>query len=381
MGGMGIFYNTHRVYKKLQNHLNSQPIGFPATITGVERRILQSFFTVDEAKTALFISYRFQAPGEILKKAAHLGITKKTLQKQLDNMEKNGALFVNVVQGEKHYAFAPFITGMIEQRISFMDANLYMNTRKYGYLGYGVEYLSTSHPQLRSIPVQSSVSPDMRISHYDDVRQRILDNDGHIAVIPCTCRVGMDALGKPCKATDRRETCLVLGDYADQFIRNDIGRALSREEALGVLAENEKDGLVPQTSNSKEAIYICSCCKCCCGPLEFISFLAKPAGFAKNNFHAVIDKATCQGCGTCAGQCAVEAIDTKDKKAVFIDVDRCLGCGICVTRCPSGALSLAKKSTEYTPPETFSSLLDEIGKDKKGLVGRWVMAGRRVLGF
>lgn len=77
----------------------------------------------------------------------------------------------------------------------------------------------------------------------------------------------------------------------------------------------------------------------------------------------------------------MEAITAMDKKAVSISLNRCIGCGICVTRCPSGALSLMKKPEEYTPPQTFGALLDKINKDKKGFVGRWVTAGRRVIGL
>jgi len=51
--GMGIFVESHKVYKKLQKHLDKQPIGFPATASGVERRILREVFTVKEADLAL----------------------------------------------------------------------------------------------------------------------------------------------------------------------------------------------------------------------------------------------------------------------------------------------------------------------------------------
>ena len=51
--GMNIFTESRSVYKKLRKHLDAQPVGFPATASGVERRILREVFTADEAKLAL----------------------------------------------------------------------------------------------------------------------------------------------------------------------------------------------------------------------------------------------------------------------------------------------------------------------------------------
>lgn len=379
---MGIFKNTHRVYKKLQKHLNKQAVGLPASITGVERRLLRSCFTVDEAKIALFMSYKAQSADDLLKKVDHLVTSKEQLLARLENMEKNAALIVTTVNGQKRYALAPLlVAGMLDMRVNFFDADFFLDVRSYVTQAFGVEFLSASAPQLRTIPVQKSISPDTQISTFDEARQRISEHEGHISVAPCVCKLGMDNLGRPCKVTDRRELCLQLGGFADQYIRNGFGRAISKEEALAVLAENEKDGLVLQTSNSKEALYICSCCKCCCGPIEIMSLLARPAEYMRNNFYAVIEADKCTGCGTCAQTCQMDAVVMKNNKTVRIDTNRCLGCGNCVSRCPSGALSLRKKSTEYTPPETMEALYDEICEGKKGGVGRWVTAARRVIGL
>ena len=40
------------IYRKLQEHLDKMPIGFPATESGVEIRILKHLFTPDEAELA-----------------------------------------------------------------------------------------------------------------------------------------------------------------------------------------------------------------------------------------------------------------------------------------------------------------------------------------
>ena len=41
-------------------------------------------------------------------------------------------------------------------------------------------------------------------------------------------------------------------------------------------------------------------------------------------------------CGTCAGECPVEAISEGD--IYKIDPDKCLSCGTCADACPTGAI-------------------------------------------
>ena len=42
----------------------------------------------------------------------------------------------------------------------------------------------------------------------------------------------------------------------------------------------------------------------------------------------------CVSCGTCAGECPVEAISEGDSKYV-IDADTCVECGTCASVCPT----------------------------------------------
>ena len=46
----------------------------------------------------------------------------------------------------------------------------------------------------------------------------------------------------------------------------------------------------------------------------------------------------CVNCGTCAGECPVEAISEGDGKHV-IDPDACIDCGSCEGVCPVSAIS------------------------------------------
>ena len=44
----------------------------------------------------------------------------------------------------------------------------------------------------------------------------------------------------------------------------------------------------------------------------------------------------CVACGTCAGECPVEAISEGD--IYVIDANKCLSCGTCADACPTGAI-------------------------------------------
>ena len=44
------------VYRRLQKHIDELPVGYPATESGVELRILRRLFTPEEAEVALALS-------------------------------------------------------------------------------------------------------------------------------------------------------------------------------------------------------------------------------------------------------------------------------------------------------------------------------------
>jgi len=51
---------NNQVYVKLQKHLDNQAVGFPATRSGVEIKILKHIFTPEEAEIVCCLSYQFE---------------------------------------------------------------------------------------------------------------------------------------------------------------------------------------------------------------------------------------------------------------------------------------------------------------------------------
>lgn len=370
-----------RTYKKLQQHLDKMPVGFPATFSGVERRLLKAMFNVEEAQLAVYMDYRFESAETIFNKARSTGWPLEKVQALLSAMEKNGAIFAKEIDGMFHYALVPFAVGMYEMQLVHMKPDYYLDTREYMTKKFAIEFLTSGIPQMRVIPVEKSITPAHNIATYDEVRDIIEKTEKRIGIAECICRKGKDLVAQPCQATERREICIGLRDFHDTYSRNNWGRTISKEEALASLDQCEKEGLVLQPSNEQEPQFICVCCGCCCGVLEMMRTMPRPADFAASNFYAVLDTEACNGCGRCVKRCQMDALTLTDDKKAVLNTGKCIGCGLCVTTCKPGALRLVKKETETIPPRTTEELFDTIMEQKKTKIGKYMSAARGALGM
>lgn len=370
-----------QVYRKLQKHLNRQAVGFPATRSGVELKILRHIFDPNEAEIASCMSYKFEPIDKIYKKAKHLNESIEDLKQVLDSMIKKGGIEVKVKDGIRHYCCIPLIVGMYELQNERLTPEFIKDFQKYiSTKSFGVEFLSTKLPQLRTIPVAKSVQLKHNVSSFDEVSTLLKEAEGPFVIVDCICRKKRAMGGKSCEVTDRNETCLGIGHLAQISIENKVGREINRDEALAIIKQNQKEGLVLQPSNTKKAEFICSCCGCCCGILNTHKNLPKPLNFWATNYFAEVDKNICVGCGTCEDMCQVNAVKVDDKEQfAYVNLDRCLGCGVCVVNCPSDSISLLKKASEQIPPQTREELYDIIMENKKGKFGKLLMTGNLLI--
>ena len=285
-------------------------------------------------------------------------------------MNKDEVMYIKL---QKH-----LVVGMYEMQLGRLtpefikDFNEYITDKKFK-----IEFLSTSLPQIRTIPIGTSIHPQHTISTFDEVTTLVRRAEAPFVIIECLCRKRRTLEGHPCKVTDRKETCLTMGSMARTVLQGGFGREISLDEAMSIIEQNQKQGLVLQPSNTEMAESICSCCGCCCGMLRIHQRLPKPLEFWASNFHAVVDMNVCDGCGVCEKRCQVGAMRVSaKKKAAAVDLNRCIGCGHCVAVCPKEAISLLKKSTEVRPPETREDLYEIIMANKKGRLGKLKMIGK-----
>jgi len=366
---LSIMMDSRKQYRRLQQHLDKQPVGFPSTFNGVELDLLKELFTMDEAAAALYLNYRFELFETIYARAKPDGYSEKALQNLLNAMENKGSIFVRRDSDDTaYYALHPYVIGMFEMQIKRLTPALYLKTRTYMLQKFAFEYISSQILQMRVIPVQKSIAAIQYVSTYDQIREIVAQAKDRISISECICRKGKDSIGQPCSATDRREICIGFREFHDTYVRHNWGRSISREEAFEILDRNEKEGLVLMPSNMQEPNFVCSCCDCCCGILEILNMLPSPAERVCNNYESELLPEKCKGCGLCIKKCPTQAISSKGKYAIAINSKRCIGCGLCAATCKSGAIRMKQKDDKFIPPKNHDDLYDFLMEHKKNAI-------------
>jgi NAD-dependent dihydropyrimidine dehydrogenase PreA subunit len=363
--------NVNRIYRELQQLLDKlMPLNYPVTESGVEIRLLKHLFTPEEAKLALSLRDLPEPLERVHQRVKKNGISIQELEKKLDFLVEKGAIngrkLIAGKKNEKVYSLHQFSVGMFESQVDRLTKEYFKDSYEYFVGTYYKEFHRTDTPsQMRTIPVEKSISTELHVRTYDDIRQLIENMEGSIAVTKCICRSGMDLLDKPCVHTDLRETCIQLGKHAEVFIERGSARSVTKEELFQLLDEFEEDGLILQPENTQNPSVIHACCGDCCFNLTQLKRFPRPAEFFESNYSVEVDSEKCRGCRTCTDRCQMQAVIRVDR-LVTVDLDRCSGCGNCVAYCLSKAIQLKKKEKEKVPPEDLSALRQKIMLKKIG---------------
>jgi electron transport complex protein RnfB len=372
---------NEKIYIDLQRHLDRQAVGFPATKSGSELRILKHIFSPKEAEVAACLTYTLEPVEKVFERAGHLVKLPEQLEEILCGIERKGGIELKIKEDKSFYRNVPLVVGMYEFQLGNLtqgfitDFDDYTSDKKFG-----IEFISTKLPQMRTIPIAKSIRPEHHVSTFDEVALLLRQAEAPFAIFECICRKKKALGGEACQVTNRKETCFASGSLAQAVLRHGIGREITRDESLSILEENQKQGLVLQPSNTEKAEFICSCCGCCCGMLSMQKSLPKPVDFWASNYCAVVDTDACTGCGNCEKRCQVGAARVSQRKQkTAVDLNRCIGCGLCVPTCPQKAISLQKKREEVRPPQTRDDLYDIIMSHKKGRFGKFQIIGKLVM--
>ena len=357
-------------YRELQEHLDQLPVPYPAMKSGVEISILKRIFTPEEARIAARLQFswmEYESLESISERVQDLGYSKEELEQLLDAMaEKGGLMTYQDQDGNKSYGSAMLVFGMFEFQVNRLTRGFAEDFHAYMKEGWAQEVNKVPVPQLRVVPIGATIDQHVAIFTYDDINKILEEIEGPIMVTNCVCRQARDIVEKPCKNTARREVCMGWGKGAEMYLKAGWGRSITKDEALEILKQNEKEGMILQVSNSQHPEFLCSCCSCCDPILKFLKYLPTPASFTQSNYFAINDLDSCTGCGTCVERCQMMAITLVDDKASF-DQNHCIGCGNCVAVCPSEAIHLARTRWNTVPPENGKELYDRIWKEKNRL--------------
>lgn len=372
-----------KLFRNLQIHLDKQTIGFPETQSGSDIALLKQLFTPEQAEITMMLTYKSEALEQIQERAKRIGKSAEETERVLDATAARGVIGHRIKNGVKHYRTIPLLVGMLEGAVITAppDSKPALAAASGQFFQDGLflrDFVNTKIPQMRTIPIQKSITPKHQIGNYDEIRKIIEQNSGPIVILECVCRAGTEKQGQPCKQTSRKETCMALGEVASSLAESGkLGRPISKEEALDILQKNQDDGLVLQPSNTQTPEAICSCCGCCCGLLKIQKLIPNPVSHWATNFSASVDPELCTGCGLCEERCQVAAMKMDaDKKTAVVDLTRCLGCGLCVETCPEDAIELRNKATEIIPPGTSEEMMEVIMTNKQGKQSSGIERGK-----
>jgi len=333
------------IYYQLRECIDQYSVGFAATESGIEIKILEKLFTEEEAEMYLNLKLELQSAEEIAKK---INRDPGDVENILQRMTEKGHTFPRFPKKENepcYYAAAPYAHGILEHQLKRMNKEMADILEEYAQEGS----VTRGPIPLRTIPVNAAIDNTTRVAPYDDAK-KILDKKDRIAVCDCVCSVWRQTRDEQCDQP--LEVCINFDFYADYYVEKGMGRWITKDEAIEILDKSEKAGLVAQLPNSEDPEAICNCCPDCCGMLRGYKKLTEIGMAPATNYFSQVDNELCSGCEICIDRCPMDAITMGQEDIAEIDQISCIGCGLCITTCSEQAISLKQKPEDQiqVPP-------------------------------
>jgi len=301
--------------------------------------------------------------------AQRLGLTDELVQQDLEDLFRKGLAHPSDLLDRQEWKLAQNVSQM-RDTMQCSAHKLYPDPDKLydlwlryndeeGYDLYAKEYLQ-GQPSRRVIPAWRSVMNAPGLQPWEDWRG-ILKQKSLISVRHCPCCSTMRVCDQ------QRERCLNFDRWSEYDIATGQGRRVSLDEAIHVMDESARAGLVSQATITRSIIAMCNCCSTCC--LIFNSMRRNEIPFdkvfAKTRYASRIDLDLCTGCQKCIDICIFDAIsmvsvpETKKLKAQ-VDSKKCFGCGCCSLVCEDGAISMECVRPESHVPDTLEKRSDPV---------------------
>jgi len=349
------------VYKNLEERINLLPMGAPPSETLY--KILQVLFSEKEASLVAQLPIR---PFTVKAASRIWKIDEVSSHKILDQLASRAILFDIDNKGTQQYMLPPPMAGFFEFALMRVRQDIdqkLLSQLFHQYLNVEEDFVkdlffSTETRQGR-VFVQESVLSQGNVSHILDFERasNVIETSSHISVSTCYCRHKKYHLGEACDKP--MEVCFSFGNTAATLIKHDYSRKIEASEALEILHMSYENNLVQCGENvRKDVSFMCNCCGCCCEALVAARKFGMLHPVETTNFIPNINKNSCVGCGKCAKECPIGAIEMlweensngSKKHTPQINKEVCLGCGICARVCPKNSILLESRVKKIVTP-------------------------------
>jgi len=234
--------------------------------------------------------------------------------------------------------------------------------------------LPTKTPYFRIVPVENTIKkpetiripvnqpiPDERQVLPLDVVSEIVRVQRLVGVAECYCRAALDMQDDPCSKP--RETCFVFNEFGQSLIDLGVARPLTAEEALEILRDCEKAGLVHNVDNFQGQIRgMCNCCACHCPGMKATARGIKNVE-AVSRYRVAFEAEKCVMDHACVEICPVQAIRVEENGLPATEAALCLGCGLCASVCPTGARWMVVRAKAPKVPPTPQALQNALMRE------------------
>ena len=327
---------------------------------------VQELFSRDDLRFFFLLPFTGTMPEEkVEKKLAKANLPTEYLRHSIDRLAPEGLIETYPTPEGRVYGRANFIA-LIELQVRLKEASplrAFSSRVVNDYIEGNASPFPTKTPYYRVIPLQATLTktgqgkeisvgtvvPDPREILPIDIVSEMIKKEPLIALTNCYCRSTKELLDEGCGHP--LETCFFFNELALPNLATGYSREVKYDEAMQIIWDCEKAGLVHSISNAEGHIHtLCNCCGCSCALMRGIdrgqTNLAAPS-----RYNSTLIQEKCTFCGDCVEVCPVKAISLNGN-AIEFNSEKCVGCGHCVSICPEEALYL---SVRKKPQKIFKN--------------------------